>query len=56
MKFPPRFVAKSRAFKPVVGVIVGLTALSAVWSGAAYADPAEDGVAKLKELTSRPSR
>ena len=51
MKFPPRFVAKSRAFKPVVGVIVGLTALSAVWSGAAYADPAEDGVAKLKELT-----
>lgn len=50
MKFP-RFVASTVARKPLVGLIAGLTALSAVWGGAAHADPAEDGMAKLKELT-----
>lgn len=34
----------------VVGVIAGLTAVSLVWGGAAYADPAQDEVAKFSEL------
>jgi cell wall-associated NlpC family hydrolase len=51
LKFDPPFVAKCVAGKPVVGAIVGLTALSAVWSGSAYADPAEDTLAKLTELS-----
>ena len=37
--------------KPVVGALVGLTAFSAVWSGAAFADPAEDTLAQLNELS-----
>ena len=37
--------------KQVVGAVVGMTALGAVWGGAAYADPAQDTVAKLNELS-----
>ena len=51
MKFHPPFAARSIAYKLVHGAIVGLTALSAVWGAAAYADPAQDGVAKLKDLS-----
>lgn len=36
--------------KAVAGVIAGLTAVSLVWGGAAYADPAQDEVAKFSEL------
>lgn len=32
-------------------VVAGLTALSVTWGGAAHADPAQDGAAKLKDLT-----
>ncbi len=51
MKLFPSFVTKSSSCKPVVGAIVGLTAFSAVWTGAAFADPAEDTLAKLRELS-----
>ena len=51
MKFDPRFVAKSVMRKQVAIAIVGFTALSAVWSGAAYADPAQDNVANFNELS-----
>lgn len=51
MKFAPAFVAKTVSCKPVVGAVVGLTTLTAVWSGAAFADPAEDTLAKLQELS-----
>ncbi len=36
---------------PLVATIVGLTAFTAVWGGAAYADPAQDSVATLKDLS-----
>jgi len=42
--FHSRFVAKTVA-------IAVLTALSAVWGGAAYADPGQDAVAQLNDLT-----
>ena len=51
MKFHPPFVARSSLYKPVLGAIVGLTVFSAAGGGAAYADPAQDGVAKLKDLS-----
>lgn len=51
MKFDPFFLAKFAVRKPLVGVIAGVTAMSAVWSGAALADPAEDTLAKLNELS-----
>ncbi|MGY1988933.1 coiled-coil domain-containing protein [Mycolicibacterium fortuitum] len=50
MKFQSPFVPKCVAFKPVVGAIVGLTALSVVWGGAAYAESDEDRVANVNEL------
>jgi peptidoglycan DL-endopeptidase CwlO len=51
LKVHPPFVAKLVVYKPVVGAIVGLTVLSAVWGGAAYADPAQDTVASFNELS-----
>lgn len=51
LKFYPPFVARSSVHKPVLGAIVGLTTLSAVWGGVAYADPAQDGVSRLKDLS-----
>ena len=37
--------------KPLVGVIVGVTAVTGVWATSAVADPAEDALAKLNELS-----
>ena len=51
MKLLPPFMWKSVAYKPVVGAVVGLTALSALWAGVAYADPAQDDVASFHELS-----
>lgn len=51
MKFYPTFVTKCVASKPLAGAIVGVTAMSAMWTGAAFADPAEDALAKLSELS-----
>ncbi len=50
MKFHAPFAANSRKGL-LFNAIVGVTALIAVGSGAAYADPGQDGVAKLNELT-----
>ncbi len=51
MKFDHTFATKSVVYKPVAGFIVGLTAMSAVLGGTASADPAEDALAKLQELS-----
>jgi len=51
LKFHPLFVSKSAVYKPVVAAMVGLTALSVVWGGVAYADPAQDNVASFNELS-----
>lgn len=51
MKVHRSFVARRAVHKPVVGVIVGLAALSAVWAGVAHADPAQDSVADVDELS-----
>lgn len=37
--------------KPAAAAVAGVLALSAVWAGAAAADPAEDALAKLNELS-----
>ena len=37
--------------KPLVGAIVGVTAVTGIWATAALADPAEDTLAKLNELS-----
>ncbi len=37
--------------KPLVGAIVSMTAITGVWATAAVADPAEDALAKLNELS-----
>ncbi len=37
--------------KPLVGAIVGMTAVTGLWGAAAVADPAEDALAKLNELS-----
>lgn len=49
---PDRIHLTKRVLKrPLVGGIAGFFLLSAVISGASHADPAEDGVAKLNELS-----
>lgn len=37
--------------KPLVGAIAGVTAVTGMWATAAVADPAEDALAKLNELS-----
>nr|CRL79226.1 cell wall-associated hydrolase, invasion-associated protein [Mycolicibacterium malmesburyense] len=44
-------MAKLAVYKPVIGAIVGLVALYAVSGGAAYAEPAQDSVASVSELS-----
>jgi len=44
-------VWKSAVYKPVVGAVVGLTALGVMWGDAAYADPARDNLASFDELS-----
>jgi len=51
VKFHPPFVWKSAVYKPVVGAVVGLTALGVMWGDAAYADPARDNLASFDELS-----
>ena len=50
MKFRSPFSAKS-VTSPVVAAVVGAVVVSAAWGGAAHADPGQDGVAKLNDLT-----
>ena len=51
MKFDPRFPAVLRARTQLAGAIAGVTALSAVWGGVAYAEPSQDSLANLNELS-----
>jgi cell wall-associated NlpC family hydrolase len=37
--------------KPLVGAVVGVTAITGIWGSAALADPAEDALTKLNELS-----
>lgn len=50
MKFVPH-VTKSVVFKHVFNAIAGLAALATVWSGSAYAEPAQDNVVNFNELS-----
>ncbi|AQT79696.1 endopeptidase [Mycolicibacterium litorale] len=51
MRFDRTFLTKRVLQRPLVGGIAVLAVLSAVISGTVHADPAEDGVAKLNELS-----
>ena len=51
MKFDRTSLSKTNVHRRVAGLVAGLTALAAVWTGSAFADPAEDAVAKLNELS-----
>ena len=51
MKFDSTSLTNFVVRKPLVGAIVGFTAITGVWSTAAFADPAEDALAKLNELS-----
>jgi hypothetical protein len=50
VKFVPH-VTKSVVFKHVFNAIAGLAALATVWSGSAYAEPAQDNVVNFNELS-----
>jgi len=51
LKFDLSFLAKFVVRKQVATAIAGLTALSTIWGGVAYADPAQDNVANFNELS-----
>ena len=51
MKVHSPLVANNAVHKPVVGAIAGLAALSVVWGGVAHADPPQDGLSQLNELS-----
>ncbi|MGY4708978.1 peptidoglycan hydrolase RipC [Mycolicibacterium sp. CBM1] len=51
MRFNREFLTKRVLRRPLVGGVAGLMLLFAVISGAVHADPAEDGLAKLNELS-----
>ena len=51
MKFDLFFLAKFVVRKQVATAIAGLTALSTIWGGVAYADPVQDNVANFNELS-----
>ena len=51
MKFDRTSLTNFVVRKALVGAIVGATAMTGIWSTAAFADPAEDTLAKLNELS-----
>ena len=51
MKFDRTSLMNFAVRKPLVGAIVGATAIAGMWSTAAFADPAVDALAKLNELS-----
>ena len=51
MKFDRTSLSKSNAQRRFTAVIAGVTVLAGVWTTSAFADPAEDAVAKLNELS-----
>ena len=51
MKFDRTSLSKTKAHTRFAGLMAGLMALACVWTGFASADPAQDAVAKLNELS-----
>lgn len=51
MKFDRTFLIERVLRRPAVGVVAGIAVFAAVMSGTVHADPSEDGVAKLNELS-----
>ena len=51
MKFDRTSLSKTKAHTRFAGLIAGLMTLACVWTGSAFADPAQDAVAKLNELS-----
>lgn len=51
MKFDRTSLTNFVVRKPLIGAIAGMTAVSGVWCTAAVADPADDALAKLTELS-----
>ncbi|GAY15652.1 peptidoglycan hydrolase RipC [Mycobacterium sp. shizuoka-1] len=51
MSFDRSYLTKRVFKRPLVGGLAGLTVLSCVIAGSVHADPAEDGLAKLNELS-----
>jgi len=51
LKFDRTSLSKSNAQRRFAAVIAGLTVLAGVWTTPVFADPAEDAVAKLNELS-----
>jgi len=51
LKFDLSFLAKFVVRKQAATAIAGLTALSTMWGGVAYADPVQDNVANFTELS-----
>lgn len=51
MKFDRTFLTARVLRRPVVGAIAGITIVAGVLTGTVHADPADDGVAKLNELS-----
>lgn len=51
MKFDRTFLTARVLRRPVVGAIAGITIVAGVLTGTVRADPADDGVAKLNELS-----
>jgi len=51
LKFDRTFLIERVLRRPAVGVVAGITVFAAVMSGTVHADPSEDGVAKLNELS-----
>lgn len=51
MKVDRTFLIERVLRRPVVGAVAGITVFAAVITGTVHADPAEDGVAKLNELS-----
>ncbi len=51
MNFSRSSLVKFVVRKPLIAAIIAVTAISSVWTTAAIADPAEDALAKLTELS-----
>ena len=51
MRFDRTSLTESLVLKPLAGLVVGATVVAGIWAGTAFADPAEDALAKLTELS-----
>lgn len=51
MRFDRTSLTEFVITKPLIGAFAAITVISGTWAGAAFADPAEDALAKLTELS-----